>query len=96
MIDSLSVLFLQLVLLDCQSSFQYYSVCTSFITWFNCLDGDLPPVALEEDKVIEIWGLPAGVHKALELVASHLRKYLVDRSVIPLFDHHVSCQILEH
>ncbi|KAL6883624.1 hypothetical protein ACP4OV_011038 [Aristida adscensionis] len=52
----------------------------------NC---DLPPVALEEDRVIEIWGLPAGVHKALEHVASHLRKYLVDRSVIPLFDPHV-------
>nr|CAB3494714.1 unnamed protein product [Digitaria exilis] len=55
-------------------------------------DGDLPPVALEEDRVIEIWGLPAGVHKALELVASHLRKYLVDRSVIPLFDRHVPMQ----
>ncbi|OEL32268.1 hypothetical protein BAE44_0006712, partial [Dichanthelium oligosanthes] len=60
----------------------------------NCLDGDLPPVALEEDRVIEIWGLPAGVHKALELVASHLRKYLVDRSVIPLFYHHVSIPTL--
>ncbi|KAK3157563.1 hypothetical protein QOZ80_2AG0124400 [Eleusine coracana subsp. coracana] len=53
------------------------------------LDGDLPPVALEEDRVIEIWGLPARVRKALELVASQLRKYLVDRSVIPLFDSHM-------
>ncbi|CAD6212583.1 unnamed protein product [Miscanthus lutarioriparius] len=58
------------------------------------LDGDLPPVALEEDRVVEIWGLPARVHKALELVASHLRKYLVDRSVIPLFDCHVPMPIL--
>jgi poly(rC)-binding protein 2/3/4 len=67
-------------------------VCTSLIAWFKFLDGDLPPVALEEDRVVEIWGLPSAVHKALELVASHLRKYLVDRSVIPLFDRHVSCR----
>ncbi|KAL6641212.1 hypothetical protein ACP70R_019393 [Stipagrostis hirtigluma subsp. patula] len=59
---------------------------------FNC---DLPPVALEEDRVIEIWGLPAGVHKALEHVASHLRKYLVHQSVIPLFDPHVPVPILQ-
>ncbi|XP_062205560.1 RNA-binding KH domain-containing protein PEPPER-like [Phragmites australis] len=57
------------------------------------LDGDLPPVALEEDRVIEIWGLPARVHKALELVASHLRKYLVHPSVIPLFEPHVPVPI---
>uniref|UniRef100_A0A0D3HDM9 K Homology domain-containing protein n=2 Tax=Oryza TaxID=4527 RepID=A0A0D3HDM9_9ORYZ len=56
-------------------------------------DGDLPPVALEDDMIIEIWGLPARVHQALELVACHLRKYLVHRSVIPLFDPHVSIPI---
>jgi hypothetical protein len=64
------------------------------ICYIHCLDDDLPPVALEEDRVIEIWGSPAGVYKALELVASHLRKYLVDRSVIPLFDRYVSCRLL--
>jgi poly(rC)-binding protein 2/3/4 len=56
----------------------------------------LPPVALEDDMIIEIWGLPARVHQALELVACHLRKYLVHRSVIPLFDPHVSCHYFEH
>lgn len=35
-------------------------------------------------------GEPAGVHKAVELIASHLRKFLVDRSVIPLFEMQVS------
>ncbi|KAG8091595.1 hypothetical protein GUJ93_ZPchr0012g18950 [Zizania palustris] len=62
-------------------------------TNIHVLDSDLPPVALEEDMIVEIWGLPAGVHKALKLVASHLRKYLVDRSVIPLFDPHVPIPI---
>ncbi|TVU31050.1 hypothetical protein EJB05_22715 [Eragrostis curvula] len=61
------------------------SIMQASQTNIRVLDGDLPPVALEEDWVIEIWGLPARVRKALELVVSHLRKYLVDRSVIPLF-----------
>ncbi|XP_010905450.1 flowering locus K homology domain [Elaeis guineensis] len=51
---------------------------------------DLPPFALHEDRVVEIQGPPAGVHKAVELIASHLRKFLVDRSVLPLFEMHMS------
>ncbi|AQK65446.1 Flowering locus K homology domain [Zea mays] len=70
------------------------SIMEASQTDIRVLDDDLPPVALEEDRVIEIWGSPAGVYKALELVASHLRKYLVDRSVIPLFDRYVSCRLL--
>uniref|UniRef100_J3N2M6 K Homology domain-containing protein n=1 Tax=Oryza brachyantha TaxID=4533 RepID=J3N2M6_ORYBR len=62
-------------------------------TDIHVLDSDLPPVALEDDMIVEIWGLPARVHNALELVASHLRKYLVHRSVIPLFDPHVPIPI---
>ncbi|WVZ58969.1 hypothetical protein U9M48_009184 [Paspalum notatum var. saurae] len=69
------------------------SIMKASETNIRVIDGDLPPVALEEDRVIEIRGVPAGVHKALELVASHLRKYLVDRSVIPLFEHHISSQV---
>lgn len=47
---------------------------------------DLPIFALEDDRIVEVVGEPAGVHKAIELIASHLRKFLVDRSVIPLFE----------
>ncbi|XP_058107586.1 flowering locus K homology domain-like isoform X2 [Magnolia sinica] len=47
---------------------------------------ELPAFALKDDRIVEIQGEPAGVHKAVELVASHLRKFLVDRSVIPLFE----------
>jgi hypothetical protein len=35
-------------------------------------------------------GEPVGVHKGIELIASHLRKFLVDRSIIPVFEMHVS------
>ncbi|KAJ1295772.1 hypothetical protein BS78_01G248200 [Paspalum vaginatum] len=69
------------------------SIMKASETNIHVIDGDLPPVALEEDRVIEIRGLPAGVHKALELVASRLRKYLVDRSVIPFFERHISSQV---
>ncbi|XP_050236187.1 flowering locus K homology domain-like [Mercurialis annua] len=45
----------------------------------------LQVAALRDDRVIRIIGEPAGVHKAVELIANHLRKFLVDRSVIELF-----------
>lgn len=54
---------------------------------------DLPIFALQDDRVVEVVGEPAGVHKAVELIASHLRKFLVDRSIIPVFEMHVSFQI---
>ncbi|XP_021911593.1 flowering locus K homology domain, partial [Carica papaya] len=47
---------------------------------------DLPVFALQDDRVVEVVGEPVGVHKAIELIASHLRKFLVDRSIIPLFE----------
>ncbi|KAF9610720.1 hypothetical protein IFM89_024570 [Coptis chinensis] len=50
---------------------------------------DLPVFALEDDRIVEVQGEPAGVHKAVELIAAHLRKFLVDRSVIGLFEMHM-------
>ncbi|XVE62796.1 hypothetical protein DITRI_Ditri06bG0148600 [Diplodiscus trichospermus] len=50
---------------------------------------NLPVFALQDDRVVELVGEAAGVHKAVELVASHLRKFLVDRSIVPLFEMHV-------
>ncbi|XP_057964671.1 flowering locus K homology domain-like [Malania oleifera] len=47
---------------------------------------NLPVFALQDDSVVEILGEPAGVHKAIELVANHLRKFLVDRSIIAVFE----------
>ncbi|CAI9107689.1 OLC1v1007105C4 [Oldenlandia corymbosa var. corymbosa] len=46
----------------------------------------LPVFALTDDSVVEIQGEPAGLHKAVELIAGHLRKFLVDRSVVGAFE----------
>ncbi|KAK2637865.1 hypothetical protein Ddye_025660 [Dipteronia dyeriana] len=50
---------------------------------------DLPVFALQDDRVVEVVGDAAGVHKGIELIASHLRKFLVDRSIVPLFELHM-------
>ncbi|KAI3749476.1 hypothetical protein L2E82_20088 [Cichorium intybus] len=47
---------------------------------------NLPVFALPDDSVVEVQGEASGVHKAIELIASHLRKFLVDRSVIGIFE----------
>ncbi|CAJ1968990.1 unnamed protein product [Sphenostylis stenocarpa] len=46
----------------------------------------LPVFALRDDSVVEIQGESSGVHKAVELVAVHLRKFLVDRSIVGVFE----------
>uniref|UniRef100_A0A0C9QSN5 TSA: Wollemia nobilis Ref_Wollemi_Transcript_11467_2001 transcribed RNA sequence n=1 Tax=Wollemia nobilis TaxID=56998 RepID=A0A0C9QSN5_9CONI len=51
---------------------------------------DVPLCALPEDKVVEIQGEPGNVHKALEQIVSHLRKFLVDRSILALFEVNMS------
>nr|XP_043609268.1 flowering locus K homology domain-like [Erigeron canadensis] len=56
----------------------------------NCkirvMSENLPIFAIPDDSVVEIQGDPAGVRTALELIATHLRKFLVDRSVISIFE----------
>ncbi|MCO5562142.1 hypothetical protein L7F22_015768 [Adiantum nelumboides] len=47
---------------------------------------DLPLCALQDDRIVEMHGEPVKVHKAIELAVSHLRKFLVDRSVLPLYE----------
>jgi hypothetical protein len=58
----------------------------SLIYPFFVFTENVPPVALNDDRVVEIQGEPPAAHKAVELIASHLRKFLVDRSVLPLFE----------
>ncbi|CAI0433951.1 unnamed protein product [Linum tenue] len=55
---------------------------------------DLPVFSLQDDRAVEVLGDAACVHKALELIASHLRKFLVDRSIIPVFEN--SMQMPNH
>ncbi|KAG4913208.1 hypothetical protein AAZX31_19G148100 [Glycine max] len=47
---------------------------------------NLPIFALRDDSIVEIQGESAGVHKAVELIAVHLRKFLVDRSIVGVFE----------
>lgn len=47
---------------------------------------DLPVFALQDDRVVEVVGEPAGTQKAIELITSHLRKFLVDRSIISIIE----------
>ncbi|KAH8956905.1 hypothetical protein BDL97_07G066000 [Sphagnum fallax] len=47
---------------------------------------DLPLCALSDDRVVEIQGEARLVQRAMEMVVSHLRKFLVDRSVLTLFE----------
>jgi rRNA processing protein Krr1/Pno1 len=56
---------------------------------------NVPPVALNDDRVVEIQGESLGVHKAVELIAGHLRKFLVDRSVLPLFETHMKMHSMQ-
>lgn len=51
---------------------------------------NLPIFAIPDDSVVEVQGEPSGVHKAIELIATHLRKFLVDRSVVGIFEKQVS------
>uniref|UniRef100_A0A0D6QW69 K Homology domain-containing protein n=1 Tax=Araucaria cunninghamii TaxID=56994 RepID=A0A0D6QW69_ARACU len=47
---------------------------------------DLSFCALAEDRILEIQGEAPKVQKALEMVVGQLRKFLVDRTILPLFE----------
>lgn len=46
--------------------------------------------AISDEREVELKGEAVKVLKALEAVARHLRKFLVDQSVLPYFDKDVS------
>ncbi|KAF7837963.1 RNA-binding KH domain-containing protein PEPPER-like [Senna tora] len=51
------------------------------------LSGDeVPFYAAEDERIVELQGEALKVLKALEAVVGHLRKFLVDRSCLPLFE----------
>ncbi|KMZ75294.1 putative Poly(RC)-binding protein [Zostera marina] len=51
---------------------------------------DLPFYAVSDERVVESHGEPLRVLKALELIVKQLRKFLVDQSVIPLYERNLS------
>lgn len=51
---------------------------------------EVPSYANSQERVVELQGEALKVLKALEAVVGHLRKFLVDQSVLPLFEKSVS------
>lgn len=67
---------------------------TFLTTWCMALVSfvldEVPFYATADERIIEIQGDSLKVLKALEVIVGHLRKFLVDHSVIPLFEKTVS------
>ncbi|KAF9681398.1 hypothetical protein SADUNF_Sadunf06G0221800 [Salix dunnii] len=53
-------------------------------------EDELPSYATSDERIVEIHGEAMKVFKALEAVIGQLRKFLVDHSVIPIFEKTVS------
>ncbi|KAH8481315.1 hypothetical protein H0E87_028978 [Populus deltoides] len=49
-------------------------------------EDDIPSYATSDERIVEIHGEAMKVFKALEAVIGHLRKFLVDHSIIPIFE----------
>lgn len=54
------------------------------------LADEVPFYAASDERIVELQGEALKVLKALEAVIGHLRKFLVDHSVLPLFEKNVS------
>lgn len=50
----------------------------------------MPFYVATDERIVEVQGETLKVLKALEAVVGHLRKFLVDHSVLPLFEKSVS------
>lgn len=50
------------------------------------LADEVPFYAAADERIVELQGEGSKVLKALEAVIGHLRKFLVDHSVLPLFE----------
>lgn len=49
-------------------------------------EGELPSYATKDERIVEVQGEASKVLKALEAVIGQLRKFLVDHSVVPVFE----------
>ncbi|XP_057959244.1 RNA-binding KH domain-containing protein PEPPER-like [Malania oleifera] len=58
-------------------------------------EDELPSYASSDERIVEIHGESSSVLKGLEAVLGHLRKFLVDRSVIPIFEKNYNATITQ-
>lgn len=71
----------------CNYNFFLYKLKFHF---FPFLPDEVPFYAASDERIVELQGEALKVLKALEAVIGHLRKFLVDHSVLPLFEKNVS------
>eukprot|EP00850_Spirogloea_muscicola_P009529 SM000053S17486 [mRNA] locus=s53:759601:762891:- [translate_table: standard] len=57
---------------------------------------EIPPGSLSDDRLVEVTGEARAVHLAVHLISSQLRRFLVDRSVLTLFEHSPRAQQLQY
>ncbi|KAI3990242.1 hypothetical protein MKX01_037581 [Papaver californicum] len=62
------------------------SIQESSAATVRVLSGEVPHYATSDERIVDIQGEALKVLKALEAIVGHLRKFLVDHSVIPLFE----------
>eukprot|EP00850_Spirogloea_muscicola_P021021 SM000234S07881 [mRNA] locus=s234:7580:10861:+ [translate_table: standard] len=60
------------------------------------LADEVPPGSLSDDRLVEVTGEARAVHLAVHLISSQLRRFLVDRSVLTLFEHSPRPQQLQY
>lgn len=70
---------------------RFCNIIIIIVIFYAFLPGEVTTLPTNsEDKVIDLQGEAVKVLKALEAVLGHLRKFLVDHSVLPLFEKTVS------
>lgn len=84
-------------MVSCYCILQYVSTrnCLLYLIAGLFIAEDLPIFALQDDRVVEVVGEPTGTHKAIELIASHLRRFLVDRSIVSIIEMQVRFLFLQ-
>lgn len=63
-------------------------------TVFFVLPDEVPFYVAADERIVDLQGEALKVLKALEAIVGHLRKFLVDHSVLPLFEKNVSLIVI--
>ncbi|KAK8614925.1 hypothetical protein V6N13_068712 [Hibiscus sabdariffa] len=72
------------------TSFFFLHVTMVFIEMLGGEDEETPSYVVADERIVELKGEVPKVLKALEAVVGHRRKFLVDQTVLPLFEETVS------
>ena len=63
---------------------------SSTVLRFTFISDEVPSYATSDERIVEIHGEALNVLKGLEAVLGQLRKFLVDQSIVPIFEKTVS------